>query len=268
MSEVASQRGPEGADDLRLTPFPRVERSATVGARRTVAIVYRVVLGQLVSTGRVVALLLLALTTTIAGIAIGASDTADLDDAAGMIANLGLGVVVPVVALVFGGAAIGDLREDKTLVYLWLRPIGRLPIVVGAALAALSLTVPVAVPPVVLGAALTAVGEGLTGATVVATVVAAVAYVGVFTLFGVVLRRYIVWGLAYVLIWEGFVALGGEGVAQFAIRKYTRSIIADLTGADLRLADFPAGLGVVVPLAVAVAALAVAAWRLAHHDVD
>ena len=44
--------------------------------------------------------------------------------------------VLPVVALVFAGAAIGDLRDDKTLVYLWLRPMDRWPIVVGAALAA------------------------------------------------------------------------------------------------------------------------------------
>lgn len=268
MSDVAPEQVPERPDDLRLTPFPRVERSETVGPVGTAAIVYRVVLRQLVSTGRVVALLLLALTTTVAGFAIGTSDSASVDDAAGMIANLGLGVVVPVVALVFGGASIGDLREDKTLVYLWLRPIGRFPIVLGAALAALTLTVPIAVPPVVLGAALTAAGEGLVGATVVATLVAAIAYVGVFTLFGVALRRYIVWGLAYVLIWEGFVALGGAGVAQFAIRKYTRSIVSDLTGADLRLADFAAGVGIVVPLVVALAALVVAAWRLAHHDVD
>ncbi len=51
-------------------------------------------------------------------------------------ASVGFGLVLPVVALVFGGAALGELREDKTLVYLWLRPMDRWPIVVGAAGAA------------------------------------------------------------------------------------------------------------------------------------
>jgi len=77
-----------------------------------------------------------------------------------------------------------------------------------------------------------------------------------------------VWGLAYILIWEGFIALGGAGVAQFAIRKYTRSILVDITGADLRLADFNAATGVVIPLAAAIAALAVASWRLSRQDID
>ena len=90
----------------------------------------------------------------------------------------------------------------------------------------------------------------------------------IFTLFGVWLHRYIVWGLAYILIWEGFIALGGAGVARFAIRKYTRSIIVDRTGVDLDLADFSTATGVVVPLVVAVVAIVVASWRLTHQDID
>ena len=85
---------------------------------------------------------------------------------------------------------------------------------------------------------------------------------------GVWLRRHIVWGLAYILIWEGFIALGGRGVAQFAIRKYTRSILADGTGADLRTADFSTVTGIVVPLVASVVVLALASVRLARQDVD
>ena len=254
--------------DEGLSPYPFVAQSTTVGAGATIGLVYGVVLRQLVSVGRIVALVLLALTTTVAGFAIGTSDTATITDAAGIIGNLGLAVVVPVVALVFGGAALGDLREDKTLVYLWLRPMRRFPVVFGAALAALTLVVPVAIPPVVLGSALTGVKEGIVIATVLATLVASVAYVAIFTFFGVWLRRYIVWGLAYILIWEGFIALGSAGVAQFAIRKYTRSIFADITGADLQLADFSAAAGIGIPLAASIAALALASLCLARQDVD
>ena len=220
------------------------------------------------SAGRVVALLLLSLTATVAGFAVGTSDSATVDRAAAVIANLGFAVVLPVVCLVFAGGAIGDLREDKTLVYLWLRPMNRWPVVVGAALAALTMATPIILPTVVAAAALTGVSNGLTAATLIATIVGLVTYTSIFTMLGVWLKRHIVWGLAYILIWEGFIALGGRGVAQFAIRTYTRSILVDRTGADLVGADFSTLTAIVVPLVVSVLALALASWRLGHQDVD
>jgi ABC-2 type transport system permease protein len=233
-----------------------------------VALTYQIVLRQLMGWGRIVALTLLSSVAIVAGFAHGASDTATLDDAVRMIAALGFAVIVPVVSLVFGGASIGDLREDKTLVYLWLRPIDRWPIVLGAALAALTLAAPIALVPLLVGAALTGAGSGIVVGTLIAGVVGVIAYVAVFTMLGVWLRRFIVWGLAYILIWEGFIAQAGPGVARVAIRKYTRSILVARTGAKLDLADFSMAVGVVVPLIVAVAAIAVAAWRLAHQDID
>ena len=231
------------------------------------ALAYRIVLRQLTSRGRIIGLSLLALIAPLAGWALGVAD-ATLDDSVNLVAGIGLGLVLPVVALVFGGAAIGDLRDDKTLVYLWLRPIDRWPVVVGAAAAAATLTAPITIVPIVLAAVLTGAGNGIVAGTLLATVVGLIAYVAVFTLFGVWLKRFIVWGLAYILIWEGFIAQAGAGVARVALRKYTRSILVDRTGADLDLADFSLATGVVVPLVVAVAALAVASWRLSHQDID
>jgi ABC-2 type transport system permease protein len=228
---------------------------------------YGVVLRQLISTGRIVGLSLLALVAPLAGWALGSSDPT-LDDAVNLVASVGLGLVLPVVALVFGAAALGDLREDKTLVYLWLRPMDRWPIVVGAALAAATLTAPIVMVSIVLTAILTGAGNGIVAATLLAVVVGLVVYVCLFTLFGVWLKRAIVWGLAYILIWEGFIAQAGPGVARVAMRAYTRSILVEQTGADLELADYSLGVAIVVPIVVAVAALAVAAWRLSSQDID
>ncbi|NND75043.1 MAG: hypothetical protein HKN44_08555 [Ilumatobacter sp.] len=239
----------------------------TVPDVRAIALAYRVVIRQLTSVGRIVALSLLALVSTVAGFALGTAD-ADLDAAVRLISGLGFAVIIPVVALVFGGAAIGDLREDKTLVYLWLRPVNRWPLVVGAYLAALTLSAPITLIPVVAAAILTGADGGIVPATLLAGVVALVAYNAIFTMLGVWLRRFIVWGLAYILIWEGFIALGGAGVARFAIRKYTRSILVDRTGVDLDLADFSLTIGIVVPVLAAIVALALGSWRLARQDVD
>ncbi len=235
---------------------------------RAIALAYRVTLRELTTRGRIIALTLLSLVATVAGFAFGTSESATLDDGVRLIAGLGLAGVVPVVALVFGGASIGDLRDDKTLVYLWLRPIDRWPIIVGAALAALTLATPITMVPLLAAAALTGVGGGLVGATALAAGVGLVAYVGLFTLLGTWLKRYIVWGLAYILIWEGFVAQAGIGVARFAIRRYTRSILDHLTDATAFGADFGLTAAIVVPIVTSAAALAVASWRLGTQDID
>ena len=242
-------------------------RSRHVGSGAAVALSYQVVLRQLTSRSRIIGLTLLALVAPISGFALGSSD-ASLDDSVRLIASVGLGLVLPVVSLVFAGAAIGDLREDKTLVYLWLRPMDRWPIVVGAALAAGTLAAPITIIPITAAAILTGAGNGIVAGTLLATVVGLIAYVAVFTLFGVWLKRFIVWGLAYILIWEGFIAQAGAGVARVALRKYTRSILVDRTGADLDLADFSLAMAIIVPILVAVAALAVASWRLGSQDID
>ncbi|HYN34765.1 MAG TPA: ABC transporter permease subunit [Ilumatobacteraceae bacterium] len=255
-----------------MTDLDRSPRAPTVSARHVKALAavglsYRIVLRQLTSRARIVGLSLLAFIAPLSAWALGRSDPS-LDDAVNLVASVGFGLVLPIVALVFGGAALGELREDKTLVYLWLRPMDRWPIVVGAALAAATIAAPITLISIVLAAVLTGAGNGIVGGTLLATVVGLIAYVSVFTLFGVWLKRFIVWGLAYILIWEGFIAQAGPGVARVALRKYTRSILVDRTGADLELADFSLAMGVIVPLVVAVVALAIAAWRLSNQDID
>ena len=99
------------------TSYPAGVGRGPVRAVDAISVSYRLVLGQMRSTGRIVALTLLSLTATVAGFAVGRSDDPTVDQAAAVIANLGFAVVVPVVCLVFAGGAIGDLREDKTLVY-------------------------------------------------------------------------------------------------------------------------------------------------------
>ena len=61
----------------------------------------------------------------------------------------GLSLLIPVVALVFASAALGDLAEDGTLVYLWLRPLPRWQLALAAFAASVTVAVPVAVLPLV-----------------------------------------------------------------------------------------------------------------------
>lgn len=254
-------------DQATTTPRPSgAERSVSPTA--AIQLTYGLLLRQLVTRGRVLALLAVGL--VVAGIAwaVGSSDTGDPQrSAVEVIADLGFTAVVPIVALVFAAASLGDAREDGTLVYLWLRPIDRWPVVVGAWLAAVTVSLPLTIGPLALAAVLADGGGSLVGATALAAAVGVVAYSAVFVWLGLIVKNAIVWGLAYILVWEGIIAAFGDFAARLALRGYTRSILTSRTGIDLDLGDLSTTAAVAVPLIVAVVALGLASRKLHTLDV-
>jgi len=242
---------------------------SSVAPLPAVRLTYGLLLRQLVTRGRVLALLAVGVGVALVAWAVGAAD--DIDDpaeaAVAVIAGLGFTAVVPVVSLVFASAALGDAREDGTLVYLWLRPIDRWPVVVGAWLAALTVSMPLTIVPLTVAAGLSGGGRDLVVATAIATLVGVLAYTAVFTLLALLVKNPIVWGLGYVLIWEGIISGFAPSAANLAIAGYVRSIITGLTDIELELGDKPVAVGVIVPLVVAVAALVLASRRLHSMDV-
>ena len=242
-------------------------RSVSPGA--AIALTYRLLLRQLVTRGRVIALLAVGMAVAAVAWAVGASSEVSdpLEASVGVIAGLGFTVVVPIVSLVFATAALGDAREDGTLVYLWLRPIDRWPVVVGAWLASLTISLPLTLGPLALAAVLSGEAATIFGATMVAAGVGVVAYSAVFLLLGLLVKNPIVWGLGYILIWEGIISAFGSSAAQLAISGYTRSIVTAMTDVDVDLGDQSLAAGIAVPFVVAVVALLVAARRLDGMDV-
>jgi ABC-2 type transport system permease protein len=217
----------------------------------------------------VLALLVVGVVVAVVAGAVGAADNLDnpLEAGVRVIADLGFTALVPIVALVFATAALGDARDDGTLVYLWLRPMDRWPVVVGAWCAAVTVSLPMTIVPLGVSAVLVDRNGPLLGATVLACVVGVLAYSALFVLTGLLLRNAIVWGLAYILVWEGIVAAFGSFAAKLAIRGYTRSIITARTGVNLDLGDLSATVGVIVPLVAALVALVLASMRLRAMDV-
>jgi len=244
---------------------PAAERS--VSPVSAIRLTYGLLRRQLVTRGRVLALLAVGLVVAGIALAVGSSAGADERSAVEVIADLGFTAVVPIVALVFAAASLGDAREDGTLVYLWLRPIDRWPVVVGAWLAAVTVSLPLTIGPLALAAVLADGGGSLIGATVLAAFVGVIAYSAVFVWLGLIVKNAIVWGLAYILVWEGIIAAFGDFAARIALRGYTRSILTSQTGIDLDLGDLSTGAAVAVPLIVTVVALGVAARKLHTLDV-
>ncbi len=243
--------------------------SGLVSPVRAVRLSYGIVLRQLVTRGRIAALVFVGAATAAIAVAVGASDnrTDPLETGVQLISLLHFTLLVPIIALVFATAALGDMREDGTLVYLWLRPMDRWPIAVGAWLASITVSLPLTLVPLVVSSVAVDGGGDLIRATVLAGVIGVIAYSALFLLLGLLLKNSIVWGLGYILIWEGLIAAFGSFAAKLAIRGYTRSILTSITDVDLELGDLSLPVGVIVPLVVAAVALVLAGIRLRVMDV-
>ena len=247
--------------------------SRYVSSLRAIVITHRLLVRQLLTKGRVAALfsvgVVISLVVALVSRTVGDDESAQvaLELGVELMSNLGFTIVVPIVALVFAAAAFGDLKEDGTLVYLWLRPMDRWPMVVGAWLGSVTVSLPLTLVPLTAAAFIADVGSELVLATVLACVVGNLAYSAVFMLLGLLTKNSVVWGIGYILIWEGLVA-GISGVGEkLAIRGYTRSIIAEQTGVDLYLGDLSMGVAVVVPALVVIAAVVLSTLRLRSLDV-
>ncbi|HEX2849617.1 MAG TPA: hypothetical protein VHN98_03655 [Acidimicrobiales bacterium] len=232
------------------------------------ASLFRLIVRTQMTRGRVVALAAVAAIGILIGFAVGRSDIADPARAAyGFVASYGLGLLVPITALVFGSAALGDPAEDATLVYLWLRPVARWKIVVASELAALAVAVPFGVVPTAVAAAATGQGADLVLGATLASLVAVAAYSTLFLGLGLLVRRALAWGLVYVLIWEGFVARSGTAAARLSILVYARSLLAHVAHAAPPRLAAAVPTSVITPLAVAAVALVLTTSALRRVDV-
>ncbi len=194
-------------------------------------------------------------------------DPLDPMDAGVRFVNANIATLVPVAVLVFGVATLGDLLDDGSLVYLWLRPVPAWVHVVAAWAATVTVAVPLVLAPVVVSTLIIHPNSVLFGTAVLAGLVGIAAYAALFVTAGIRFRRALAWGLVYILIWEGFVASAGKTATKLAVRSYVRSILTSQTGVELKLADFSLGTAIIVPLVAAAVALAYCARRLAATDV-
>src|ERR1700722_11590755 len=129
-----------------------------------VGTIWWVLVRSITTRVRVAGLGLLGVGAIVLGLFVHVSNPANRPDAAwAVVDSYGLSLLIPVVALMFASAALGDLAEDGTLVYLWLRPLPRWQLAVAAVAASVTVVVPLAVAPLVIGAALSGGGIRLVG---------------------------------------------------------------------------------------------------------
>jgi ABC-2 type transport system permease protein len=179
-------------------------------------------------------------------------------------------VVLPLIALVFGTAALGAELDDGTGVHLLTKPISRSTIIVAKAIVAGTLTAILIVPSTVLsGILMGGLGSdaiAVTFAFALANIVGAYLYTAIFLVLSVITSRGLIIGLAYALLWEGIVAGLLPGSQVFSVREYLTGIALTLSPEAVK--ESLVGASGFIYAAVALAlALAIGSIRLARYEV-
>lgn len=177
--------------------------------------------------------------------------------------------VLPLIALVFGTAALGSELDDGTGIHLLTKPISRWVIVVSKAIVAGTLTAVLVVPSTVVGGFLMGGLGGdsisVTFAFALASLVGSFLYAAIFLVLSSITTRGLIIGLAYALIWEGLVAGLLPGSQVFSVREYLTGIVQTLT--PEAVGESLVGTGGFLYAAVAfVLVLAIGSVRLARYE--
>ena len=227
----------------------------------------RVTLRGLVGRRRTLLMLLLAAIPVLVGLLVRANRDG-IDAVGGTIDALVVRIILPLIALVFGTAALGSELEDGTAVHVLTKPINRTTVVLAKVAVAGSLTAALVVPSTTITALLLARPDAEPGQTValaIGALVGSYVYAAIFVALGIVTSRGLILGLGYALIWEGLLAGLLPGSQVFSVREYVRGIASALSPGVLESVVGSAGfLYAAVALVVAVV---VAAYRLARFEV-
>lgn len=151
----------------------------------------------------------------------------------GMIWLLYLRFVVPVLGAFYGTALVADEVEDRTITYLFTRPIARGSIVVGKYLAYLVCTSLVVLPSVMaVYLLLTPIGGGSIGATFPSLLkdlgllaLGLAVYGAVFAFIGARVPRPLVAGLVLVFGWEQVALIVPGYLRRLTVAYYLQSLV-------------------------------------------
>lgn len=245
--------------------IPAPPRSVRLAPSRTIPTYYRILLRGQLTRGRLVGLAVLGgLSVLLAVVSRRAPDAeqAGVD----LLANYSIALLIPLAALMLATPILGNLIEDRLLVYLWMKPTPRWHLAAAAFAAVTTALVPVVVVPIALSAAVIG-APSIIGPAVAAALLGVIAYGGLYLWIGARFNSGLWLGLLYLVLWENVMTRFG-GFARVSIRSYLHSVLAQGTDERIPLADRAGWASIVVPLAVAFVCVALTAATLQKRDVE
>jgi len=241
---------------------------STITPLQAIRLTHNVLLKQLITKGRLIGIAIIGLLPILLGWVIGRQSEDPLEAGVGFVSYMGLSILIPIVALIFASASLGDTREDGTLIYLWLRPISRTSVSTGAWGASITITLPLTVIPMTISAILLNAGNSVVTATIITSILAVLAYSGLFVTLGLIVKNPVLWGLAYIFIWEAIVASFAKPAAALAVSGYSRAIITGRTNVEFDyLFDPSQNVSILMLIIISIAGIALSSARLNRLEV-
>lgn len=183
--------------------------------------------------GRRRALLLLPMPVLLIGVALLARTLHAPVDKWGpaVLGQLGLGVILPLTALIVGSSVLGLEIEDGTITHVLAKPLPRSEIVlaklaVAWAVSTVATAVPLAVAGAIAGPGSLAVGLAIGAA------VGALAYSALFLALSLLTRRPVGVGLLYILLWENLLVQFFSGAKVLSVREFATSLAVGISPSE------------------------------------
>jgi ABC-2 type transport system permease protein len=237
------------------------------------SVIAGITLRQLLSRRRTLLLLLLGgVLVLVAGIfRLAGEEARALPFTAGLLANLGVAVLMPLVAVLFGTGAIGSELEDGTAVFILAKPTTRISIILTKLVVASACAILLTCGPMLVAGLIAAggLGDGLVLAFVAAGAVGSALYCALFLALSLMTTRALIFGLGYVLIWEGVLAGLFAGTRTFSVRQVTLAIAEWIGNPPEEVFQAPLELGtaLVVAAVAGVVATLLAIRRLVRIEI-
>jgi len=155
-----------------------------------------------------------------------------------MIWILFLRFIIPVLGVFYGTSLVADEVEDKTITYLFTRPVQRGAVLLGKYLAYLACTTLVVLPSVMIVYFLlvpfreigSSFGQLLTDLAILAAGLAA--YGALFAWVGTLLKRPLLVGLVFAFGWEQIVLLMPGYLKRFTLAYYLQGLVPHAMPSD------------------------------------
>jgi ABC-2 type transport system permease protein len=212
---------------------------------------------------RAVLLFLLPAVILLLSIGLRVSGNNDLDTATAVLTQFGLGALLPLLALLLGTGVLAPEIDDGQIMYLLTKPIARPLITTTKYAVAVVLVIVFGVIPIfVAGLILNGLTAGLASGFAVGALVGGMAYCALFLAVAVLTRYAVTIGLIYALVWENLLARYAPGAKTLSIRQWAITVTDSLTNATAVRSTVSATTAVPLLIALTVAGVAFAGWKL------
>lgn len=149
-----------------------------------------------------------------------------------VLGGLGLGVTLPLMALIIGTGVLGSEIDDGTITHILAKPLPRSEIIISKLVVAIAVTTLAVAPALGIAGLITgtpSVGVGLAAGAAVG----ACAHSGLFLAMSMLSRRPVLLGLLYVLIWEGILGNVLSGTQKLSVSAYVAGVADKVADSDI-----------------------------------